>query len=194
MFAAIFLILVAILYRVVPVMNGADQSGWLGNFAPMAAIALCGAIYLPRRMAAVLPLVALLVSDVVLNVYHYHQPIFTWEILPHYLALGLVSALGFALRGRVTGFRLFGAGLAGSLIFYVITNTGAWIGEPRYAGTLAGWFQAMTWGLPGFPSTFMFYRNTLVSDLLFTGLFFACMTVTSRSTSESKSAQPALAS
>ncbi len=123
MFAAIFLILTAILYRVVPVMIGVDQSGWLGNFAPVAAIALCGAIYLPRRMAAVLPLVSLLVSDVVLNVYHYHQPIFTWEILPHYLALGLVSALGFALRGRVTGFRLFGASLAGSLVFYVTEHS-----------------------------------------------------------------------
>ncbi len=193
MFAAIFLILVAILYRVVPVMAGMDQNGWLSNFAPVAAIALCGAVYLPRRMAVALPLVALVVSDVVLNVWHYHRPFFTWEILPHYFALGLVSALGFALRGRVTGFRLFGAAVTGSLIFYVITNTGAWIGEPLYATSFAGWFQAMTTGLPNFPPVWMFYRNTLVSDLLFTGLFFACHTVTSRKTPEAKAAQPALA-
>ena len=50
MFAAVFLILVAILYRVVPVMAGMDQTGWLSNFAPLAAIALCGAVFLPRMM------------------------------------------------------------------------------------------------------------------------------------------------
>jgi hypothetical protein len=192
MFAAIFLILVAILCRVVPVMAGMDQNGWLSNFMPVAAIALCGAVYLPRRMAVVLPLVALLVSDVVLNVCHYHRPLFTWEILPHYFALGLVSALGFAMRGRVTAFRLFGSAVIGSLIFYVITNTGAWIGEPLYAKSLAGWFQAMTTGLPNFPPTWIFYRNTFVSDLLFTGLFFVCHTVTARTTPETKAVQPAL--
>ena len=56
MFASAFLILIAVLYRVVPVMMGVDQNGWLSNFAPLAAIALCGAIYLPRRMAVLLPL------------------------------------------------------------------------------------------------------------------------------------------
>jgi hypothetical protein len=180
MFAAALLILVAILYRVVPVMAGADQSGWLPNFAPLAAIALCGAIYLPRRAAVILPLAALLVSDVVLNVFHYHKPLISWEILPHYLALGLVSWLGFTLRGRVTALRLVGASFVGSVIFYLITNTGSWIGEPLYAKTAAGWFQAMTTGLPGFAPTWMFYRNTLVGDLVFTALFFVCHTITAR--------------
>jgi hypothetical protein len=192
MFAAVFLILVAILYRVVPVMVGADQSGWLPNFAPLAAIALCGAIYLPRRAAVLLPLAALVVSDVVLNVFHYHKPLFSWEILPHYLALGLVSWLGFALRGKVTALRLFGASISGSVIFYVITNTGSWIGEPLYAKTFAGWFQAMTTGLPGFAPTWMFSRNTFVGDLVFTALFLGCHAVTARSANEPKPAGAAL--
>ncbi len=194
MFAAVFLILVAILYRVVPVMVGVDQNGWLSNFAPMAAIALCGAVYLPRRMAVALPLVALLVSDIVLNVFHYHRPLVTWEILPHYLALGLVSGLGFALRGRATALRLFGASFAGSILFYLVTNTGAWIGEAGYAKTAAGWLQAMTTGLPGLTPTWMFYRNTLVSDLVFTGLFLACHAVTTRGAPEPKAVRTVLAS
>ena len=194
MFAAVFLILIAILYRVVPVMAGVDQSGALLNFAPMAAIALCGAVFLPRRMAILLPLASLLVSDVVLNVFHYHKSLLTWEIVPHYVALGLVSALGFALRDRASAPRIFGASFAGSVIFYVITNTGSWIGEEKYAGTIAGWFQAMTVGLPGLPSTLWFYRNTLVSDLAFTALFLICHAATTRGTPEPKAVQPALAS
>jgi hypothetical protein len=35
----------------------------------------------------------------------------------------------------------------------------------------AGWWQAMTVGRPEFPPTLFFFRNTLVSDLIFTGLF-----------------------
>jgi len=161
----------------------------------MAAIALCGAVFLPRRMAVVLPIAALFLSDVLLNVFHYHQPLLTWEIIPHYFALGLVAALGFALRGRATAVRLFGASFAGSLIFYIITNTGSWIGQPLYARTFGGWFQAMTIGLPGNLPTIVFYRNTLVSDMIFTALFLICHSVTTRGTTQPKPApQTVLAS
>ena len=194
MFASAFLILVAVLYRVVPVMMGVDQNGWLSNFAPLAAIALCGAIYLPRRMAVLLPLAALVVSDVVLNVFHYHRDLLTWEILPRYVALALVSALGFSLRGEATTGRVIGASIVGSLAFYFISNTGSWIADPGYAKTAGGWVMAMTSGLPGHPPTWMFYRNTLVSDVLFTGLFLLSQAVTGGGTADPKIARPALAS
>ena len=38
-----------------------------------------------------------------------------------------------------------------------------------------GWWQAMTVGHPEFPPTLFFFRNTLVSDLLFTGVFALAM-------------------
>jgi hypothetical protein len=117
----------------------------------------------------------LLISDVILNVYCYHVKFFTFDIIPHYLALGLIAALGFSLRGRARLGWLLGASFVGSLIFYVLTNTGSWLHEPGYAKTFAGWLQALTSGLPGYPSTWTFYRNTLLGDLLFTALFFACM-------------------
>src|SRR6185295_17574861 len=104
-------------------------------------------------------------------------------------ALGLICALGFTLRGRATAVRLLGASFAGSLIFYVVTNTGSWIGEPLYAKTFGGWFQAMTTGLPGHAPTITFYRNTLVSDMVFTALFFVCHTFTSRGPTEPKAAE-----
>jgi hypothetical protein len=51
------------------------------------------------------------------------------------------------------------------------------LGDVAYARTAAGWWQAMTVGLPGFPPTLLFFRNSLVSDLLFTGLFAGAMEV-----------------
>ena len=44
-----------------------------------------------------------------------------------------------------------------------------------YAKTFAGWVQALTTGLPGYPPTIAFFRNTVISDTLFTAIFIACM-------------------
>ena len=180
MIAPLALLLVVVLYRVVLGILGSSDLQWLHNFAPVAAVALCGAIYLPRRVAFVLPLAILFASDLVLNLFHYHKPLFTLEIVPRYFALALIVTLGLALRGRVRLLGLLAASFAGSLIFYVITNTGSWLGEPGYAKTLGGWMQALTVGLPEWPSTWWFYRHTLISDLLFTLLFVGCMALARR--------------
>lgn len=175
MFAAFVLLFVVVAYRIISGFAGSADFGWLHNFAPLAAVALCGAAYLPRRFAVVLPLAMLFLSDVVLNAFHYHQPLLTMEIVPRYVALALIAGLGLALRDRTRPGPLLTASFVGSLIFYVLTNTGSWLYEPGYAKTFAGWLQAMTSGLPGFPPTWIFYRNTLLGDLLFTALFVGCM-------------------
>ena len=180
MFAALFLLVVVVFYRVVSGFAGSADFHWLHNFAPLAAVALSGAVYLPRRMAALLPMAMLLVSDLILNFFHYHQPFFTLDILPRYLALALITGLGFALRGRATILGLLGASVAGSLLFFVITNTGSWLYDPGYAKTGAGWLQAMTIGLPGYPPTLWFYRFTLLGDVFYTLLFAGCMAVTAK--------------
>ena len=51
------------------------------------------------------------------------------------------------------------------------------LGDVAYLPNAAGWWQAMTVGLPGFPPTLVFFRNSLVSDLLFTGLFAGAMEI-----------------
>jgi hypothetical protein len=180
MFAAFVLLFVVVVYRVVSGCFGSADYGWLHNFAPVAAVALCGAVYLPRRLAIALPLAMLLVSDVILNVFHYHQPLFTFDILPRYAALALISALGLALRQRARLPLLLGASVVGSVIFYAITNTGSWLADPGYTKNFAGWVQALTSGLPGYPPTWTFYRHTLLGDVCFTLLFAGCMALQPR--------------
>ena len=170
---AILLLAVVVAYRVVLGMAGSDSFQWLHNFAPVAAIALCGAVFLPKRAAILLPIGMLFLSDLVLNLVHYGEPMLTWQIVPRYAALGLTCAIGFFLRNREKtqmGSLLVGS-VAGSLLFYVVTNTGSWLGDPGYAKTGAEWLRAMTTGLPGFPPTWWFYKHTLISDVLFTALF-----------------------
>ena len=180
MFAAFALLFVVVAYRIVSGFAGSADFSWMHNFAPLAAVALCGAVYLPRRLAFALPLAMLFLSDLVLNVFHYQQPLLTVEILPRYFALALIAGLGCALRGRAGVASLLAASLAGSVAFYVITNTGSWLYEPGYAKTFLGWVQALTSGLPGYPPTWSFYRNTLLGDVFYTLLFAGCMALQAR--------------
>jgi hypothetical protein len=188
--AAALLLLAAItLFRVVIGFQPAHLP-WLENFAPVAAVALCGGIYLPRRLAFAVPLGALFISDLLLN-WHFHSPLVSPEMISRYVALGLTVALGVTLRARPRFATVLPASLLGSLIFYLLTNTSSWFASSGYAHTFAGWLQALTTGLPGYEPTWMFFRSTILSDLLFTALFVLCMAAT-RAPAPAPAAEPAL--
>jgi uncharacterized membrane protein YhdT len=185
MIAAVILLVAAVVWRVLLGVTHSADFGWLHNFAPMSAIALCGAAFLPRRLAFGLPLVALFVSDLILNVHysktHPDVALISYQMLARYGALALIAGLGWALRRSPRIPVMLGASAVSSAIFFVVSNTGSWITDAGYAKTFAGWFQALTNGLPGFPSTLWFYRHTLISDLLFTALFLVCIRLADRS-------------
>jgi hypothetical protein len=72
---------------------------------------------------------------------------------------------------------LLPASIVASLIFYLVTNSISWLYDPGYAKNFAGLAQALTLGLPAYSATptWMFFRNSIISDLLFTLLFVICM-------------------
>jgi len=177
MLAAFLLVFLTIIYRIasaIIVQNGG--STWLSNFAPMAAIALCSAAYFPRKYKFTVPFGALLLSDIALNLY-YRVSFFDVAVLCHYLAFAIVGLLGLAISRRASIKTVLPATLAGSVIFYLITNAFSWLTDPGYMKDFAGFIQAFTVGLPQFGATptWMFFRNSIVSDLVFTVLFVACL-------------------
>ena len=58
-----------------------------------------------------------------------------------------------------------------------VAQCARWITDPGYAKNFAGLVQSLTVGLPAYGGTpsWMFFRNSLVSDAIFTALFVACM-------------------
>ena len=179
MIPALILVLSAVAYRIaMGLLIHSGQATWLSNFAPLAAIALCGAAYFPTRFKFVVPLGALFLSDLFLN-YLYAAPLIQGQMVSRYVALALVGWLGFALQNRASFKTLLPASLVGSTIFYLITNIFSWLSDPGYVKTLAGLIQSLTVGLPEYSSTptWMFFRNTILSDLFFTLLFVACMSL-----------------
>ncbi len=184
--AGLLLLLVAVAYRICTGVAG-YHSAWMPNFSPVAAIALCGATVLPKRLAFTVPLAALLLSDLVLNRY-YGASLLDAQMAPRYVALALIAALGWQLRARRNFAEMLPAAAVGSTFFYVLTNTGAWYSNPLYAKTFADWAQALTTGIPGLPPTWMFFRNTFVSDILFTGIFVLSLAATGPRKSEAPAA------
>jgi len=173
MIPALILIFVAVVYRIATgILVQSGSATWLSNFAPLAAIALCGAAFFPAKYKFWVPLLALLVSDVVLNTY-YGASLFHPLIAGRYFALVAVGCLGLLLHNRASLKTLLPATLAGSVIFYLVSNAFSWLSDPGYVKNLAGFIQAITVGLPAYSATpsWMFFRNSLVSDLVFTGLF-----------------------
>jgi len=175
MIPALLLIIAAVAYRIVTGLAIISGSTALSNFAPMAAIALCAAAYFPAKFKFTVPMIALLISDVVLNL-SYGFSLFSPFVVSHYIGFALVGALGWLLRNRSSVKTLLPASIAASVIFYVITNAVSWLFDPGYPKNFAGLIQALTVGLPQYSATpsWMFFRNSVVSDLLFTGLFILC--------------------
>lgn len=176
MIPAFLLVLIAVLYRVVMGPFVQFESAWLSNFAPLAAIALCSAAYFPSRYKFAVPLLLLLISDIILNL-HYGASLLSPLIIGRYVALILIGVMGVALKDRASIKTMLPASLAGSLLLYLVANTFSWLSDPGYVKNFAGFIQAQTLGLPAYSSTptWMFLRNSMISDLIFTSLFVFCV-------------------
>src|SRR5438874_11914721 len=176
MIPALILILAAVAYRIAAALLIHSGATWLSNFAPLAAIALCGAVYFPGKYKFTIPLGGLFVSDLFLNFY-YGASLLELHMAGRYIALALVGLIGLALQNRASLKTLLPASIVGSTIFYLITNLFSWLSDPGYVKNFAGLIQALTVGLPQYSATpsWMFFRNSVLSDLLFTALFILCM-------------------
>jgi hypothetical protein len=190
MIPALLLVFSAVAYRVTTGLLIHSGASWLSNFAPLAAIALCSAAYFPKKYKFSVPLVTLFISDAVIN-FRYGAPLLDPQIFIRYFALALIGCVGLLLQNGATLKTLLPASIVGSTIFYTITNAFSWLSDPGYAKNLGGLIQALTVGLPHYSATptWMFFRNSLISDLLFT-LLFVLSTNLGRSAEGSRAAVP----
>lgn len=141
------------------------------NFTPLGAMALFGAASISRKWLAVaLPIVAFWISDLFLNnvVYSMYYEGFTW-FTPGYLwmygAMILTSLIGFGLLGKVSIHRLAGASISSSIVFFLLSNFGVWLGSTLYPQTLTGLGACYVAGLA-------FLQNSLAGDLFFSAALF----------------------
>lgn len=145
---AVYLILIAagILTRLLP-------HAW--NFAPVTALAIFAAVYLPTRQAIVITLVMRFISDLVIG-------FFAWPLMIAVYAAHLVGVvLGVWIRRRKNIWRVIGAPVISAVAFFLITNFAFFY--PTYSHDWSGVLAAYVNGLP-------FFRGTLFGDVIYTVL------------------------
>ena len=148
---AIGLILIGVAARLVP---------HAPNVTPLTAMALFGATYLSRRWGILLPLATIVLSDLVIGLHD--VVLFTWG------GFALTGVVGWWLRRQPSAGRIIGATVAGSLIFFAVSNLGVWLvgdGGTMYPKTAEGLWSCFVAALP-------FYRNALLGDVVYTAGFF----------------------
>lgn len=145
-----FLILAAAILRVIP---------HAANFAPISAMALFGGTYLNKKAAMVIPLAAMIVSDIFIGFDSLQSRA---TVYGSFIIIGLI---GLWLRRHKSITNVIGATLAGSVIFYLITNFAFFYPEGMYTHDLAGVIASYTNAIP-------FFRSTLLSDLFYVGMMF----------------------
>ncbi|MGB0549163.1 MAG: DUF6580 family putative transport protein [Limisphaerales bacterium] len=154
-------------------------SRWPGmlpqNFSAAHALLFCAAFWLPGWMGWVLPLATIIVTDILLNVFAYDVTVLDPRLVTNWMILALFVVLAKWLARRRSYGRVLLGTLFGALLFYLVSNSVSWMVNPAYAKTIAGWVQALTVGLPGFPPTWVFGLKTLLGTGLFTGLFAGAM-------------------
>ncbi|MBI4428717.1 MAG: hypothetical protein HY562_06325, partial [Ignavibacteriales bacterium] len=150
---AFVLILAAALSRLIP---------HPPNFAPIAAMALAGGVYLDKRFAIIVPLAALLLSDAIIG---FHSlMVFVYG---SFLA---ISFIGLWLKSHKKPLPVFGAALASSCLFFVVSNFGVWLlaDGSIYPRSIAGILECYIAAVP-------FFQNTVLGDVLYTGVMFGIL-------------------
>jgi hypothetical protein len=129
------------------------------NFVPVGALALFGGFYFSRKIALILPLTIMFISDIFIGYYEIKLMFFV------YASIFLYVFIGFYLKKNKQWYTVGGGAILGAILFFLITNFAVWALTPWYQKTFTGLIQCYFMALP-------FFRNTLLGDLFYTTIFF----------------------
>ena len=134
------------------------------NLTPVGAALLFFGARGSRRLAW-LPWLAFVGADIYLTKVHYGYPV-TGDQVVSWAWYAAILGLGMLLRRNQTPLRIFGASLATAVSFFLVSNFAVWAVWNLYPKTFNGLMLCYVAALP-------FFRNELVSDVLFTAILFS---------------------
>lgn len=138
----------------------------LPNVTPIAAMALFGGAYLAnRKLAYLLPLAAMLLSDVVLGYTVYGASVLKSQPVV-YACILATAAMGRLIRDKRSALQVGRVTLASSVMFYAVTNFAVWVSSSLYPMSWAGLAACYAAAMP-------FFRNSLLGDMGFAAVLFS---------------------
>lgn len=137
------------------------------NFAPVAAIGLFGgAVIRDRRIAFLMPLLALFMADIYIELFTTNplqRGFYGIEQVFVYAGMFMVTLLGLSMK-KVNAARVLGMSLGGSVLFFVVSNFGAFV-SGMYGHSLSGLATTYVMAIP-------FFKNSLLGDLMGSSVLF----------------------
>ena len=141
------------------------------NYTPVGAMALFGAAYFSKRyLAFLVPISAMVISDMVLNNVLYAQYFdgfvffysgFYWT----YAAFIGIGLIGMHLLKKTKPHNILLASLSASILFFVVSNFGVWASGVMYPKDFSGLVACYTTAIP-------FFQNTVLGDFVYSGVLF----------------------
>jgi hypothetical protein len=138
---------------------------WSG-FSPVIAIALfSGMIIKQRNISFLLPLVALIASDLIIQLLYEQNAfpypgIYNGQWKNYLILLGTATLIGWLIKGKNYRNLLF-AGVVAPSVFFLVSNFNVWLNaDVVYSRSFDGLMNCYAAGLP-------FYRNALIGTLVF---------------------------
>jgi hypothetical protein len=160
-------ILAIVLVATTVVLRIASNQSFLANFTPILAMGLfAGSVFTNKKLAVLLPIVAMLLSDIYFQLFTNIQGFYGISQIFNYAAFGLVALLGTKLQSQKL-MNILGFAIGGSVLFFIISNFGTWA-DPActmYVKNISGLMNCFVNGIP-------FYKNSFISDVLFSTIFF----------------------
>ena len=143
------------------------------NFTPLVAMAIyAGASLKDVKLAFIIPFLGLAISDAIIGLHS--TMIFVYSAFAITIAASFLWLKAF----KITTISI--AAVSASLLFFLVTNFGAWLTHEMYPRTFEGLMQAYIAGIP-------FFKNTLSSTLLFLALsFFASIYIVRKQHAQSR--------
>lgn len=141
------------------------------NFAPIAAMALFGAMRFQKRSSAILfPLVAMFLSDLAIEAAYRLGFSQSWGIHRGmwviYLLMMLIGALGLLFKDdKARPGRVISLSLASSVLFFTLSNLAVWANSSVYSRSVDGLWACYVAAVP-------FFQWTLLGDLCYCGILF----------------------
>ncbi|MBT8219280.1 MAG: hypothetical protein KJP00_05635 [Bacteroidia bacterium] len=159
-FLAIGIIIVAIISRFLP---------HPPNFTAIGAIGLFGAAHFQKKwMAFLLPVIALWMSDLVLNNFVYTQYYDSFQFFgdPYvYAAFILIIGLGGFLLKKINVKNILVASVIVSVVFFLVTNFGFWRQGLQFPMTAQGLIASYIAAIP-------FFWSTLAGNIFYSLVLF----------------------
>lgn len=163
---AILLIALLSAFRVI----GSAFPTVLPNFQPLPALILCSFIFLKGHQRWAVPTIVWLLTDPVTSLLQ-QRPVLGWHHLAIVCGLAATIAIAAVVRRRPTTLPVLGAAAASAVVFYFMTNLVSFVTDPLYPKSFEGFIQAQWTGPIGLGPTWVFLRNLVIANTLFTSLF-----------------------